>query len=46
MVILIASFGVCDKLVLLEEVDEEIFVVTSNVYCNDWLCSRTIWLLS
>ena len=46
MVILIASVGDCDKLVLLEEVDEKVSIDFSDVNIDDWLCSRTIWLLS
>ena len=46
MVILIVSVGDCDKLVLLEGVDEKVSIDSSNVDIDDWLCSRTIWLLS
>ena len=46
MVILIASDGDCDKLVLLEGVDEKVSIDLSNVNIDGWLCSRTIWLLS
>ena len=46
MVILIASVGDCDKLVLLEEVDEKVSIDFRDVNIDDWLCGRTIWLLS
>ena len=46
VVILIASDGDYDKLVLLEGVDEKVSIDFSNVNIDDWLCGRTIWLLS
>ena len=46
MVILIVSDGDYDKLVLLEGVDEKVSIDFSNVNIDDWLCGRTIWLLS